>query len=210
MALARQSCGSVWIPKLLGAYEAELIPVIEQIVNYKPDLVVDVGSAEGYFAAGFALRIPAAKVIAVDTNPFARSGVRAMSRTNGLIGRIKTKGWINHETLQSVTAAAVRPVVWCDIEGGEGELLKLDRVPSLKKALMVIEEHQHASGIHFQTILDHFAQTHNSEIVRQTERRTEDWIPSAIADTLDPGQAALALNELRPPGQVWLILRPRK
>ena len=36
------------IPRLLGGYEASLAPSINEIVEAKPDLIIDVGCAEGY------------------------------------------------------------------------------------------------------------------------------------------------------------------
>lgn len=45
-------------PRLLGGYEASLAPIINDIVEAKPDLIIDVGCAEGYYAIGMARRLP--------------------------------------------------------------------------------------------------------------------------------------------------------
>src|ERR1700722_2566319 len=58
------SVGSAYIPKLLGIYERELSSFIEAACLKRPDLIVDVGAAEGYYAVGLAVRNPTAKVIA--------------------------------------------------------------------------------------------------------------------------------------------------
>src|SRR5262245_12927877 len=56
-------------PKLLGTYEVELQPLFEQIVAASPLTVINVGAAEGYYAAGLAVRCPAACVIAYEERP---------------------------------------------------------------------------------------------------------------------------------------------
>ena len=52
--------GSVLTVKLLGTYEKELWPIIDQIIATAYPLIIDIGAAEGYYAVGLAMRIPAA------------------------------------------------------------------------------------------------------------------------------------------------------
>src|SRR5687768_1267068 len=54
------------VPRLLGAYEAELSYPIQQLLAKGYDTVIDVGSSEGYYAVGFALRSPGTRVHAFD------------------------------------------------------------------------------------------------------------------------------------------------
>src|SRR5262245_39167245 len=58
--------------QLLGFYEQELHPFIEAVIEWKPDVVVNVGCAEGYYAIGMAKRIPDAKSFAYDLDPLAQ------------------------------------------------------------------------------------------------------------------------------------------
>jgi hypothetical protein len=44
--------------KLLGLYEKELEPALETVVQSKPDAVIVVGCAEGFYALGLARLIP--------------------------------------------------------------------------------------------------------------------------------------------------------
>jgi hypothetical protein len=50
-AQVRATCSSV-LSKLLGTYESELHPVLHEILIKPYELIVDVGSAEGYYAIG--------------------------------------------------------------------------------------------------------------------------------------------------------------
>ena len=51
------SCANT-ISRLLGSYEAELHPVVEQVISRSYPTVIDVGCAEGYYAIGLARRSP--------------------------------------------------------------------------------------------------------------------------------------------------------
>src|SRR5262249_14170280 len=46
------------IPRLLGTYESELHPYILAFARMGPEAVIDVGSAEGYYAVGLARLMP--------------------------------------------------------------------------------------------------------------------------------------------------------
>jgi hypothetical protein len=59
-----EAAGSTLYPKLLGSYERELHGIMERIVRTDYATVVDIGCAEGYYAAGLALRLPEARVFA--------------------------------------------------------------------------------------------------------------------------------------------------
>jgi hypothetical protein len=52
--------------KLLGTYEVSLHAAGREAADPPPGLILDVGRAEGYHAAGFALLCPAAEVRAYD------------------------------------------------------------------------------------------------------------------------------------------------
>lgn len=209
MKLVGWACGSVWIPKILGCYEMELEFAIEEIVQAGPDVIVDVGCAEGYFAVGFAMRAAAARVIAADTNPIARVMVRKMAQLNGVLDRIVTTGWITCQKLEHLISAAARPVVWCDIEGGEWDLLDPKIVPSLRKAWILVEDHEHATGIPLSGLVDRFSPTHNHRLIAQSTRRAVEWMPGELMSSLTEKDMKLAISELRPPDQKWLFFKPK-
>ncbi len=208
MKLLSWACGSVWIPKILGCYEVELEFTIEEIVRAEPDVIVDVGCAEGYFAVGFAMRA-AARVIAADTNPVARRMVHKLAQMNGVRDRVITTGWITRQKLEHLLAGAGKPVVWCDIEGGEWELLDPNKVPSLRKAWILIEDHEHATGMPLSGFVDRFSHTHNHRLIAQSGRRAMEWMPGELISSLTERDMDLAISELRPPDQKWLFFKPK-
>src|SRR5947209_15685441 len=69
MQYVERSIGSSLMPKLLGSYEANLQPVIEEIIRRAPATIVNVGCGEGYYAVGLARRLPHARVYAFEADP---------------------------------------------------------------------------------------------------------------------------------------------
>jgi len=68
--------------KLLGFYEQELRPFIEAVIEWKPDVVLNVGCAEGYYAIGMAKRILGAKIFAYDVDPLAQAACKTARDLN--------------------------------------------------------------------------------------------------------------------------------
>src|SRR5271165_2199287 len=59
--------------KLLGFYEEELHDAVEEAIAGNPDLVLNVGCAEGFYAVGLARRLPESRVIAFDIDQPAQT-----------------------------------------------------------------------------------------------------------------------------------------
>src|SRR5205085_11411510 len=66
--------------KLLGLYESELHKTLGDVVRSSPDIVVNVGCAEGFYAIGLARLIPSAKVFAYDIDSEAQKICEAGAR----------------------------------------------------------------------------------------------------------------------------------
>lgn len=115
--------------RLLGAYEASLHPVIEAIIAQSPDLVIDIGSAEGYYAVGLARRLPKARVLARDASDRAQGLCQSLAAANGVADRVEVGGLFSHADFDQ--CHGVRAVVICDIEGAEEGLLDPSLAPGL-------------------------------------------------------------------------------
>ncbi|MGC8542252.1 MAG: hypothetical protein ACP5QA_16730 [Phycisphaerae bacterium] len=129
-----RSIGSVLIPKLVGIYERELWEHIEAACASSPDLVIDIGAAEGYYAVGLSLKCPAVPVIAFEMTDSGRDCLREMVMANGVGGNVRILGKCEPEDLRKAISGAAAPFVVCDVEGYEDRLLDLALVPSLAKA----------------------------------------------------------------------------
>ena len=128
---AERPPGYTWFPKLLGSYEREVHHFVERMCRTDYDTVVDVGSGDGYYAVGLALRIPRATVHAFDTNPAARAALPLMARANGIEERLIVHGECNEEILAALPLGR-RSLVFCDCEGYEKELFTASCARSLE------------------------------------------------------------------------------
>jgi hypothetical protein len=188
-------------PRLLGAYEATLHPVIETIIARPYARLIDIGSAEGYYAVGFARRMPATEIWARDSSATARTLCAALALANSLAHRIRIGGEITHADLAICTTAPT--VVICDIEGAEDALLDPAAAPGLLAADILVEAHDLINPGLSDRIAARFAATHR--ITRLDRRIDVDALPALTAQWSDLDRL-LALWEWRGGDTPWLWL----
>jgi hypothetical protein len=188
--------------RLIGAYEASLAPVIDQIVARNYDLVIDVGCAEGYYAVGLARRMPRAKIMARDDNPKAQTLCRELAAANTVADRVKIDGRMTHADF--AICATTRAVVICDIEGAERGLLDPTQAPGLLHADILVECHDCLQPGLSQLIAARFAATHDVQIINRKLDDTglPDWMES-----LSDLDRLIALWEWRigPTPWLWMV-----
>lgn len=198
------------LPRLLGAYELETYPAVEEIVAAQPDVIVVAGTGEGFFAVGLATRLPKARVVGFELMRFGRYLTRRHAALNGVSDRLQLRGLCTAATLQEELSKAQKPVVICDIEGGEQSVLDPAAAPALAKAMVLVELHpMFVEGIE-QTIETRFAPTHDIKIMRMGER-TMEHAPEVAKTGLSEADALWAVNEkqFRGPVGVWMLMTPK-
>ena len=198
-----QAAGSTALPKLIGSYELELSEVIERIIAQNPPLVIDVGAAEGYYAVGFALRLPNARIIAFDIDPIARRLCIEMAVLNNVQNRLTTLRRCSTENLESTLIDGA--ILMSDCEGFEAELLDPIKVSKLKNVSIVVELHEHLRFGVTALIQDRFHKTHDITMIDSQKRDLEQFQSLGL---LSVEESAKALNELRHGPQQWAVLLP--
>jgi hypothetical protein len=199
------ACGCI-TPKWLGSYEAELHPVIEEIISRGYHTIIDVGAAEGYYLIGLARRMPGSVLYGFDINPLAR---REQTRLRSLNGpaNVQLGGYCSPAWLK--THCQPGSLVICDIEGYELYLLSPKIVPMLKEADILVELHPFAPMSYPEvrrTITDRFEATHH--IQRIAAQKKDAHFYNAVAGGLfSEEEMQEALNEGRFTGQEWLWMR---
>ncbi|NBE08930.1 hypothetical protein [Paragemmobacter ruber] len=191
-------------PRLIGCYEACLAPVIEEIVTESYDTVVDIGSAEGYYAVGLALRMPQARVIARDTDPKAQVACAELARANGVEARLEIGGAVVPSSIASLIRG--RTVIICDIESGEGDLLDPVAAPDLARVDLLVEVHEGMRPGLLSLLSQRFAATHD---IRLIERRIDDSGLPDWSHGLGDLDRLLLLWEWRSTPTPWLWMRRR-
>ena len=197
--------GTKLLPKLIGSYEKELWPAVERIICYQPDIVLDIGSAEGYYVVGLAYRLQDCKVVAYDTATDARYYCRQLAARNNASGQVRVKGFCDVLELEKQLCNAKRPVLISDCEGYELEVLRPDYAPSLIRTVILVELHDFLIPDITREIRSRFELTHEVTTYA-TQPRTIADIPEGIS--LCSEEACFAMDEERPCMQ-WFLLWPR-
>lgn len=191
-------------PKLLGSYESELHGALETAIDRRPALVINIGSAEGYYAVGLARRLPHALVVACDADPKARRATFRNAALNGVGDRVEVIGAVTRRRLERLRTRARggRILVVSDCEGAEVDLLDPAGVPMLRRADVLVELHPRVRSDVEQELRCRFRTTHDC--------RTLD--PDGLAAKLtmappwlDEPARRLAVDERRG-RQSWLLL----
>jgi hypothetical protein len=181
--------------KLVGSYEQQLHRPLEVAIEMRPKRIANVGSAEGYYATGLALRLPGAVVHAYDLASTAREMARETARINGVSERMLVHGRCRR-------FPAGLDLLVCDIEGAEDELLDPE---ALSSTMVIVETHDHAVPGITEALINRFAPTHDVDVLESI-----DVEQTAPLDWLSRREIEIAFDEMRADAeQCWLLMRPR-
>lgn len=191
-----------FLPRMLGCYEAELHPHLDALAARGPELVINVGCAEGYYAVGLARRWPQVTVHARDIDPAALDACRQLIDANGVADRVILGGRFTGEDFAAF--AGRRVLVVCDVEGFEEDLLDPARYPALADFDVLAELHPFARADMAEEIVRRFRPTH---AVRLVANRAPDTtaLPAALAG-LSAEDKALAVWETRGTPTPWAVM----
>jgi hypothetical protein len=209
MRYVEDSVGSAYIPKLLGLYERELWECVESIGQQCPELIVDIGAGEGYYAVGLALRNPLARMIAFEMEPAGQQATKQMAKLNGLEKRVEVRGKCEVADLAKTLDGVTNPVVVCDVEGYEAQLLDPESVPALRRATILVELHEFVVPGITARLNRRFAESHRIEHIWQTPRSRSEFPWRTLGTTLLPrSYLDWAVSEWRPEQMIWLWMEP--
>jgi predicted O-methyltransferase YrrM len=190
---------------LLGCYEEQLHPAIEQIVSVQPDVVVNIGCAEGYYAVGIARRCAGTHVVAVDTDERAAQHVRGNAEINGVGDRVEFRASFDLDDFNEILARASTPVAVLDCEGAEIHYVDPTRVPAMAKSMLLVELHDFIVPGVAQELRRRLERSHHvveiSESGRDPHRRPE-------LHDLGTAERYLAVSEDRPTTMSWILATP--
>lgn len=204
MRYIAKSSGSALLPKLLGTYEQELNLAIEEAISRSPKLVLDVGCAEGYYAVGFARRLPEVTVLGYDIDSHAKASCLELAKANEVDSRVQVLGLCGHDELRKRITPAT--LLICDCEGFEWELLDVEQVPSLASVDMIVELHGKSGEECRQEIENRFSSTHILQFF-EAEPRSGEFCH--VLQNWSYADQALASNELRMDGYWWVWAKAR-
>ena len=132
-------CGPI-IPKLLGTYEAELIPIINSIKNNKYKTIFNVGAAEGYYCIGFSMIFKNSKIKAYEID---LEGIEYLKKNIKKNNKQKVIEIINKnakEDIQKINKKD-RNLIFSDCEGCEFDIFDTSTISNLNNTDLIIEIH---------------------------------------------------------------------
>jgi hypothetical protein len=193
--------------KLLGVYEDELHKFIDDAGQRQPDLVVNVGCAEGYYAIGLARMLPNSKVIAVDVNNICAEICEENSKENNTTNVQVILQEVDTAWLSATLKDSATPFIVMDCEGAELNLLDFTQVPELAKTSVLVECHDCIiDGITY-VLTERFKNTHT--IVRQDQTAKDPYQFDFLKQYSDCDKWAL-VHEGRPSTMSWLYMVPKQ
>ncbi len=202
------SHGSTYWPKLLGTYECELHELIEEILGRGFSRALIAGAAEGYYAAGLAIRSPRMEVVAWEASPVARELLGELLAKNGVGDRVRVREICTVGELARELGNGEGTFLLVDIEGAEAILIDPALLDGLSRAELLIETHDpFVPGVEA-LLTERFAATHHLRWIAPRPRRVEEIAPHQVAKRFH-GALVQLMDERRPSGIRWLHLRPR-
>lgn len=203
MRLLDRVSEGAFIPKLLGSYESELHPVVEQIAASGYDTVVNIGCAEGYYAVGLARRTSAV-IYAFDIDERARRLCRELAQLNEVEDRVRVSGAFHADDFSRFNDR--RTLVLCDIEGDESSLLDPAASPALLNMDLLAEIHRVGGRWSSETLFPRFATSHAVSEFRQEPR---DAMTYPVLEDLSDADRFFALLERVEPTR-WAFFAKRR
>lgn len=154
------------VPKITGSYESQLVPIIEQIISTSYNNIIDIGSAEGYYAVGLARHLPDCIVHCYDINEQDLEFCRKMAKLNNT-SNITYNNFCSPETLVNFHYGK-RSLVFCDCEGYELELFNENVINALRDTEVLVEMHDVINPVISETLLKRFNKSHNVLVVNNS------------------------------------------
>lgn len=190
--------------KLMGVYEDELHASIESAIAVDPDIVINVGTAEGYYAIGAKMRTQA-ETIAVDLERRALDICMANASANNT-NLEKYLLSITASDMQKMIQDRERPWLILDCEGYEEELLDKEQCPDLSRSWILAETHDVFRAGLTERICQRFSDSHNITVIFQ---QSKDPYQFAWTAPLSDCDKWALIHEGRPVTSTWVWMSPK-
>jgi len=168
--------------------------------------VIDIGCAEGYYAAGLALRLNRALIHCFEIDPVAKKLCRRLAKLNEISDRVAIEGRCTVEKLRELLSR--RTLIVCDCEGFEWELLHPDHLPELTQVDIIVELHGYDEATAKHTWESRFKASHDTVFVTAHSRSAEEMDLVALKGW-SAEERRLASNEFRNDGYLWAWAKAR-
>lgn len=200
-----EAAGSTIIPKLVGSYEHELEPVINEIIGNRYSDIVNIGCGEGYYVNGLALANDRCKVFAYDTDPEARKICAEMARLNGVSERVHIGDFFTPEMMSEFQFSG-KALIICDCEGFEMQLFNKENRRNLFNCDLLIETHDFIDINISTAVADLLKDTHQITVIESLDDnlKAKRYSFPPFCDITDLHAKKYLYKEERPCIMEWL------
>ncbi len=182
---------------------------MERILQKKYTEIVDIGSAEGYYAVALGLKFPQARIFAFDANPAANQLCAEMARLNGVADRLALGGFCDEKILLGLELHD-RALIISDCEGFEKELFTPAAARFLARHDLVIEVHDLLDREIATALRERFGPTHDILAIESIDDAKKVRTCSyPELDACDAATLLFLLSEGRYATMEWLYLTPK-
>lgn len=191
--------------KTIGAYEAELHPLLEKLAATKDYTdIVNVGSAEGLYTVGMMRLFPQARATSFEIKEEGRAYCRELAKANGAADRLDLRATCHLKDLAALQLGE-RPLLLMDVDGAELDLFDSDQVPWIRRADILIELHDCFIPGLSDTLLPRIQRTHSTRIITNCGLAYADY---PILRKLTFAEIYALTSEDRPALQDWVFGEP--
>ena len=189
------------LPKILGSYEEPIQDWVLEAIERKYKTILNIGCAEGYYAAGFGMRMPSTEIIAYDIDEDAQIKIDKLIKLNHLKNiQIKSDCTFNELNLM----CKKNTLIFCDIEGHEKILLDPNKVPNLNYVDLIVESHDCFFPNITELLISRFYKTHTIKIVVDYPLRLNKYLTPNKCSLQELNQIQ---NEDRPNAMKFLYMQ---
>lgn len=187
----------------LGTYENQLYPYIENALNKKPNIVINIGCGFGYHGIGIANILKDSKCLLVDNNEDCLNIAKKNSEANNL----KNTEFINYLTTEQLIQLCKdneKLFILMDIEGKEEMLLENNF--NYKNCIFLIECHDFIIKDVTINLCNKFISTHDVYLIDDRNKIIDYNIFNC---EISQECKQLAMSEGRPCVMNWLYISPK-
>ena len=205
------SNGSTYYPKILGAYERELYPGLDLIVKDQFEHLIVAGTGEGFYAVGINMKCQILKNTFFEIDSNARKNFKKLARINHLTN-YNLYDKCTPKSFKEVLVKDLKTFVLMDIEGDELTILNPEVIPDLNECTILVEIHDFKNLSIGKIIFSRFQRSHNIQKILSIQRGTKDiynYLPFWETIFIRRKYLLQLLDESRPIGMYWYIMKPR-
>tara|TARA_B100001093_G_C26695947_1_gene956901 strand:- start:401 stop:1123 length:723 start_codon:yes stop_codon:yes gene_type:complete len=198
----KASCSAI-APKILGTYEIEIQPIIQELIKSESyQQIVNIGAADGYYAVGLATQKKNCPIIAYEASHKARELLQQLSEVNHVSETLSIKGICDKKSLDG----KIKPNTFflIDIEGFESELFEDKLVSQLADSTLLIETHTFQGESTQKLLSRKFQKTHQISLISRQKRPVKSFPSKRFISRY------LQNEHRRDPNNAWIFLTPKQ